>query len=64
MEARIDGITSLFSRSIGIEEPWYIQSIESKNNEVHIYVDVRDGVNGSMETACFIRPIYTAGGLG
>lgn len=44
MEARIEGMTSLFSRSIGIEEPWYIRSIESRNNEVHIYVDVRDGV--------------------
>ena len=44
MEARIDGMTSLFSRSIGIEEPWYIRSIESKNDEVHIYVDIRDGV--------------------
>lgn len=44
MEARIEGMTSLFSRSIGIEEPWYIRSIESENNEVHIYVDVRDGV--------------------
>jgi transposase len=37
-------MTSLFSQSIGIEEPWYIRSIESTNNEVHIYVDVRDGV--------------------
>ena len=44
MEARIEGMTSLFSRSIGIEEPWYIRSIESRNNEVHIYVDIRDGV--------------------
>jgi transposase len=44
METKIEGMTELFSRSIGIEEPWYIRSIESKNNEVHIYVDVRDGV--------------------
>jgi transposase len=44
MEARIDGMTSLFSQSIGIEEPWYIRSIESQDSEVHIYVDVRDGV--------------------
>lgn len=44
MEARIDGMTSLFSRSIGIEEPWYIRSIESRNDEVHIYVDVRNGI--------------------
>ena len=44
MEAKIAGMTTLFSRSIGIEEPWYIRSIESENNEVHIYVDVRDGV--------------------
>lgn len=44
MEAKIEGMTSLFSQSIGIEEPWYIRSIESTNNEVHIYVDIRDGV--------------------
>lgn len=44
MEAQIKGMTSLFSQSIGIEEPWYIRSIESRDNEVHIYVDVRDGV--------------------
>ncbi len=44
MEAKIEGMTSLFSQSIGIAEPWYIRSIESKNNEVHIYVDVRNGV--------------------
>jgi len=44
MEAKIEGMTSLFSQSIGIVEPWYIRSIESQNNEVHIYVDVRDGV--------------------
>ena len=44
MEARIEGLTALFGQSIGIEEPWYIRSIESRDNEVHIYVDVRDGV--------------------
>lgn len=44
MEAKIEGMTSLFSQSIGINEPWYIRSIESTNNEVHIYIDVRDGV--------------------
>lgn len=43
MEARIEEITSLFSQSIGIKEPWYIRSIESQNNEVHIYVDIREG---------------------
>jgi transposase len=43
MEAKIEGLTSLFGRSIGVEEPWYIRSIESTNSEVHIYVDVRDG---------------------
>lgn len=44
MEAKIKGLTNLFSQSIGIEEPWYIRSIESKDTEVHIYVDIRDGV--------------------
>ena len=44
MEAKIEGITALFEQSIGIVEPWYIRSIESKDSEVHIYVDVRDGV--------------------
>jgi len=44
MEAKIEGMTMLFSQSIGIKEPWYIRSIESRDNEVHIYVDVRDGV--------------------
>ncbi len=28
---------------MGIEEPWYIRSIETKNDEVHVYVAVRDG---------------------
>ena len=55
MEAKIEGMTSLFSQSIGIEEPWYIRSIESTNSEVHIYVDVRDGV---------MLPCPECGGMG
>lgn len=55
MEAKIEGMTSLFSQSIGIEEPWYIRSIESTNNEVHIYVDVRDGI---------MLPCPECGGMG
>lgn len=43
MEAKISGLTKLFEQSIGIEEPWYIRSIESKGEEVHIYVDIREG---------------------
>jgi len=43
MEAPINGMTALFSQSIGLKEPWYIRSIESRNNEVHIHVDVRNG---------------------
>lgn len=43
METRISGLTDLFSQSIGVVEPWYIRSIESKGAEVHIYVDIRDG---------------------
>ena len=44
METRITGLAELFSKSIGIEEPWYIGSIEIVKDEVHIYVDVRDEV--------------------
>lgn len=43
MEKNITGLTDLFSKSIGIEEPWYIRSVETHENEVHIYVDVREG---------------------
>lgn len=43
METRISGLTELFSRSIGISEPWYIRSIETQGAEVHIYVDIREG---------------------
>lgn len=43
MEANITGMTELFNQSIGITEPWYIRSIETVNNEVHVYVDIRDG---------------------
>lgn len=43
MEAKISGLTKLFEQSIGIEEPWYIRSIESKDMEVHVYVDIREG---------------------
>lgn len=43
MEANIKGLTKLFEQSIGIEEPWYIRSIESKEMEVHVYVDIREG---------------------
>lgn len=43
METRIIGLTNLFSLSIGLEEPWYIRSIETHGAEVHIYEDVRDG---------------------
>lgn len=42
-QTRISGLTELFSQSIGISEPWYIRSIETKGEEVHIYVDIRDG---------------------
>lgn len=44
MGTKITGLTELFCKSIGIEEPWYIRSIETVNDEVHIYVDVRDEV--------------------
>lgn len=44
METKIKGIPELFGKSIGIEEPWYIRSIETVNDEVHVYVDVRDDV--------------------
>lgn len=43
METRISGLTKLFEQSIGIEEPWYIRSIETKGAEVHVYVDIREG---------------------
>lgn len=43
METRIQGLTDLFSQSIGIAEPWYIRSIETQGAEVHIYVDIRNG---------------------
>ena len=43
MEKNITGLTDLFSKSIGIEEPWYIRSVETQENEVHIYVDIREG---------------------
>lgn len=43
METRISGLTDLFSKSIGIVEPWYIRSIETQGAEVHIYVDIRNG---------------------
>ena len=43
METRIKGLTKLFEQSIGIEEPWYIRSIETQGAEVHIYVDIREG---------------------
>ena len=36
-------MTKLFEQSIGIEEPWYIRSIETKGAEVHVYVDIREG---------------------
>ena len=36
-------MTDLFSRSIGLEEPWYIRSIETQGMEVHVYVDIREG---------------------
>ena len=42
-QTRISELTELFSQSIGISEPWYIRSIETKGEEVHIYVDIRDG---------------------
>ena len=44
METKITGLTELFCKSIGIAEPWYIRSIETVKDEVHIYVDVRDEV--------------------
>ena len=40
---RIVGLTNLFSVSIGLEEPWYIRSIETHGAEVHVYVDIREG---------------------
>lgn len=43
METRISGLTKLFEQSIGIKEPWYIRSIETKDAEVHVYVDIREG---------------------
>ena len=43
METRISGLTKLFEQSIGVEEPWYIRSIETKDAEVHVYVDIREG---------------------
>ena len=43
METRISGLTKLFEQSIGIVEPWYIRSIETKGAEVHVYVDIREG---------------------
>lgn len=43
METKISGLTRLFSESIGVEEPWYIRSIETQGAEVHIYVDIREG---------------------
>lgn len=39
----MSGLTELFSKSIGLEEPWYIRSVESQGAEVHIYVDIRNG---------------------
>jgi transposase len=43
METKIRGLTDLFSRSICLEEPWYIRSIETKGAEVHVFVDIREG---------------------
>jgi len=43
METRINGLTNLFSESIGVTEPWYIRSIETQGAEVHVYVDIRSG---------------------
>ena len=43
METKINGLTDLFSQSIGVVEPWYIRSIETQGAEVHVYVDIRDG---------------------
>jgi Transposase and inactivated derivatives len=43
METRIRGLTDLFNQSIGLEEPWYIRSIETEGAEVHVYVDIREG---------------------
>lgn len=43
MEAYIKGLTSLFSQSLEIVEPWYIRSIETQDEAVHIYVDIREG---------------------
>jgi len=43
METKINGLTELFSQSIGVVEPWYIRSIETRDAEVHIYVDIRNG---------------------
>lgn len=42
MEMRVTGIMGIFEKSLGIEEPWFIRSVSTENNEVHIYVDVRD----------------------
>ena len=36
-------MTKLFEQSIGVKEPWYIRSIETKGAEVHVYVDIREG---------------------
>ena len=41
METLIKGIPELFGKSIGIEEPWYIRSIETKNDEVHVYARLK-----------------------
>ena len=43
METKINGLTDLFSQSVGVVEPWYIRSIETQGAEVHVYVDIRDG---------------------
>lgn len=43
METKISGLTKLFEQSIGVKEPWYIRSIETKDAEVHVYVDIREG---------------------
>lgn len=42
-ETKISGLTELFAQSIGVEDPWYIRSIETKGAEVHVYVDIREG---------------------
>lgn len=43
METKISGLAKLFEQSIGVKEPWYIRSIETKDAEVHVYVDIREG---------------------